>query len=63
MIERTAGLKFNARILSRNGKIVWVKDIRGEAKDRVVQDFVKNSTGRRMGVGFWNSLLNSIGKQ
>ena len=41
MIDRVASLKINVRILSRDGSIVWINDLSGEAKDRVVPQFVK----------------------
>lgn len=39
MIERTAGIKINARILNKNGVIEWIKDIDASVKDRVVSDY------------------------
>jgi len=59
MIERVARVEFNIRILSRNGTILWVKDIKGEAKDKVVPNFLKASQGKRKGRGFWNFLFKT----
>ena len=59
MIERTADTQYAARILERTGNIVWVRDIVGEAKDRVIPDFVKASK-KKQGEGDFN-LLNLFG--
>lgn len=40
MIERTASVKINARILRRNGTIKWIKDIKGETKNRAIARFI-----------------------
>jgi len=40
MIERVAKVKYNIRILYKDGTIVWMDDLEGEIKDRVVPQFV-----------------------
>ncbi|MCI5145012.1 MAG: hypothetical protein D3923_05655 [Candidatus Electrothrix sp. AR3] len=37
-IKRTATVKVNARILEKNGQIMWVKDISRQASDLVLPD-------------------------
>ncbi|MCP4115331.1 MAG: hypothetical protein GY737_07965 [Desulfobacteraceae bacterium] len=39
MIERTASMRINARILNKNGVIEWIKDIDSVVKDRVISDY------------------------
>ena len=43
MIQRSAKIDFNARILDRSGRIVWGGDIHGLAEDRVIPFFVPKS--------------------
>jgi len=39
MIKKIAKVKVNARILYRNGNIEWIKDIEGEAEEKVFADY------------------------
>ncbi len=41
MIERTARIKVHVRILSRDGTIVWIKDLVGSERDRVIPEYAE----------------------
>ncbi|CAA6810799.1 MAG: Unknown protein [uncultured Sulfurovum sp.] len=41
-IKRTAKFKINARILDRDGRIHWIKDLSGEKSDLVLPQFAPN---------------------
>lgn len=61
MVERVARTEYAARILERNGNIVWVKNIVGQAQDRVIPDFVKASQQKQQGVTLGDLFKNIIG--